>query len=465
MTTILVLCEHQQPHNIFTELNEFYDIEIVNSVEEVFDRISKRDISLTFVPYSIFRKDPYLNRGFNIYQHPSLVYAETKDIDTPLSVIVLEFFNKMSLSYAIEERIRSWFFEKSVRSINFDDNFLDLVIEGKLLECVSHDFGNALTLILGFSDTLLDKIETDDEDRIYMENVMEAIDDAYNLVRRLISFKNLKSLSSNSEVTLLEFLEVGKKIWMKFVEKKYVINTIFQVPPNVKLSTDTRIIEYGLFHLLLKLKTFDTESISIAVYPIDYQGSNHWKFDLLAVIQKNPLEDVLISAELFSEEIKIFRRIDKSAVIEIIRDKKNSRIFISFMVEELIPQKDLASLINYIPKHIIVVDSEKEIRETLTRYFNKLGFNTSTSSDPVAALDLIKKHPTDIDAVLLDLNMEHMDLFHFQKEVRKLNSQIRLVAISGYNKLHCIDLGLLPKDMEFIQKPIDFKTLQFRFYN
>ena len=464
MTTILVLTKSNIP-SIFEAIGEFYEIVFVHEVVHIFERIARGGIGLTFIPYSISRKDPYITRGFHIYQHPYLIYSAKRDSDIPLSVISLDNFNKYSLSYIIEQKFESWAHEKLYYSIDMEDNSLDLFIEGKLLDSVSHDFGNALTLIIGFSNVLLEKIDPDDEDKVYLENVLDAVNDSYSLIRRLISFKNLKSLSVDTNLDLLRFLEVGEKLWRKFVEKKYELNTIFQVPSGIKINTDLRLIEFGIFHLLLKLKSFDTTSTSIAVYYVKVEEKSQWKFDFLAEIQKNPLMEVMIVAELFSSAIKIFRRVDLNALIEIVRNEENSQVFISFIVEEKPELTDLSTLVNYIPKHVIVIDPDTYIRETLTRYFTKLGFTVGAFKDTLSAFEVIEKSPKEIDTIMIDTKLEGEDLFRFQREVSRINSQIRVVAMSGSNRLHCLDLGLLPKEMEFIQKPIDFKSLQLKFYN
>jgi len=464
MSTILVLVESDIP-SIFEEIGEFYEIEFVHEVVHVFEMIARGGIGLTFIPYSISRKDPYITRGFRIYQHPYLIYSVKRKSDIPLSVISLDIFNKISLSYIIEQKFESWSHEKLYYSIDIEDNSLDLFIEGKLLDSVSHDFGNALTLILGFSNVLLEKIDPDDEDKVYLENVLNAVNDSYNLIRRLISFKNLKSLSADTNFDLLQFLDIGEKLWRKFVEKKYELNTILQVPKGIKISTDLRLIEFGIFHLLLKLKSFDTTSTSIAVYQVKVNEESYWKFDFLAEIQKNPLIEVMIAAELFSSTIKIFRRIDPNLLIDIVRNEEYSQVFISFIVAEKPELTDLSTLVNYIPKHVIIVDPDSYICETLTRYFTKLGFTVGAFRDALSAIKAIEKSPKEIDSIMIDAKLEGEDLFEFQKKVGRLNSQIRIVAMSGSNRLHCLNLGLFPKEMEFIQKPIDFKSLQLKFYN
>lgn len=79
--------------------------------------------------------------------------------------------------------------------------------------------------------------------------------------------------------------------------------------------------------------------------------------------------------------------------------------------------------------HVLVVDDEATIRESLAMLLISKGYKVSTAKDGFDALLLLRKVTPDL--ITSDLNMPNMSGFEFLSVLRRRFPQIPVVAISG----------------------------------
>lgn len=107
------------------------------------------------------------------------------------------------------------------------------------------------------------------------------------------------------------------------------------------------------------------------------------------------------------------------------------------------------------PKHILVVEDNKEIQDSLKIALEVEGYNVFTADNGKEALSALGKMPTPC-LILLDLMMPVMNGWEFVEEVGKdlLLSSIPIVVVSAYG-----DKRGTPKTEGYIQKPVDLDAL------
>ncbi len=109
---------------------------------------------------------------------------------------------------------------------------------------------------------------------------------------------------------------------------------------------------------------------------------------------------------------------------------------------------------------VLLVDDEETVRALGKRMLEHIGFSVLTADDGRKALDIYREHAAEIDLVVLDYTMPHMDGEETFRELRRLNPEVRVMMSSGYNE-HEISERLSGKGMTgFIQKPYDLHTLR-----
>ena len=102
---------------------------------------------------------------------------------------------------------------------------------------------------------------------------------------------------------------------------------------------------------------------------------------------------------------------------------------------------------------VLVVDDEETVRTVSAHMLRRVGFDVLTAEDGRDALELFKKHPEQIDCVLLDLAMPHMDGRETLRELRRIQPGIRVLFTSGYNEQTANDEFAGVQLTDFIQKP------------
>ena len=82
---------------------------------------------------------------------------------------------------------------------------------------------------------------------------------------------------------------------------------------------------------------------------------------------------------------------------------------------------------------ILLVDDEESLLILGTRILEFLGFAVLTAADGEQAVNLYREREKEIDLVLMDLTMPHMDGVEAFGELRQLNPEVRIVLASGYS--------------------------------
>jgi nitrogen-specific signal transduction histidine kinase len=83
---------------------------------------------------------------------------------------------------------------------------------------------------------------------------------------------------------------------------------------------------------------------------------------------------------------------------------------------------------------ILVVDDEPMVRESIRRTLEHLGYKVLFAKDGVEALAQYRTHGAQISLVLLDLIMPRMGGEQTLRELKALNSEVKVLITTGYNE-------------------------------
>ncbi len=81
---------------------------------------------------------------------------------------------------------------------------------------------------------------------------------------------------------------------------------------------------------------------------------------------------------------------------------------------------------------ILIVDDEVSVCNMLHRIFEREGCNVLEAEDGIKALEILKQHPQEINLIILDMVMPHMNGKDTFTNIRKLYSDIPVLLSSGY---------------------------------
>ncbi|MDD2735138.1 MAG: PAS domain S-box protein [Desulfuromonadaceae bacterium] len=109
--------------------------------------------------------------------------------------------------------------------------------------------------------------------------------------------------------------------------------------------------------------------------------------------------------------------------------------------------------------NVLLVDDEETVRGIGTEMLKELGFNVITAEDGRDAVEKFKA-TQDFAFVILDLTMPHMDGEQCFRELRQLNSDIKVIMSSGFNEQEVTEKFVGKGLAGFIQKPYKLSVLR-----
>lgn len=103
---------------------------------------------------------------------------------------------------------------------------------------------------------------------------------------------------------------------------------------------------------------------------------------------------------------------------------------------------------------IVIIDDEPQVcRGYKDELFWNYNFkNIKLFTDPREALGHIKEHKEDIDIILLDLQMPHIDGIEMITKIKNIDKQVKIIVISAFSHLDKVKNALnVIKDEDIIK--------------
>ena len=110
-------------------------------------------------------------------------------------------------------------------------------------------------------------------------------------------------------------------------------------------------------------------------------------------------------------------------------------------------------------EHIMVVDDEKEIRETCRMMLSHLGYRVTTSGAPHKVLALIEQAQPPVDLVITDQTMPKMTGLDLTEEIRRRYPSIPVILCTGYSDRLNYDIAREAGACDLLMKPVDLHGL------
>ncbi|NOR45534.1 MAG: response regulator, partial [Candidatus Delongbacteria bacterium] len=364
---------------------------------------------------------------------------------------------------------------------------------GTLAGGIAHDFNNILSGIVGAISILTYKLNKNEELpkgllREYLDIMEESGKRAGDIVQRLLTLSK-KQTTNLEPVDLTEVIDHVEKICLNSFDKRIEMQKI-STKNNTFIFADFTQIE----QLLLNLSINSSHAMTIMRSEHEKQGGilTFEINDNVDLKEINKFTDVSKGQEFIKIVIHDTGVGMKSDIIKQIYEPFFSTKDTEFgtglgltMVYNIVNQFngfiDVESTPNvgtvfsvYFPKYdsslyiknaaddlhltkgsgiILVIDDELVLRELSTSMLNQCGYEVITASDGVEGLKLYREKHSQISAVILDMVMPKMNGKETYIELKKLNSEIKVLLASGFTRddrvEEVLDLGVT----DFIQKP------------
>jgi DNA-binding NtrC family response regulator len=113
-----------------------------------------------------------------------------------------------------------------------------------------------------------------------------------------------------------------------------------------------------------------------------------------------------------------------------------------------------------IPKRLLVVDDEKDMRDLLAEYLSGLGYEVTCAASGQESLQIYKQGNFDI--ILSDLVMEPMGGLELLDNIRDINPDAIFIMITGYPSIKSSIEAIKKGANDYITKPFVLSEIKLK---
>lgn len=358
---------------------------------------------------------------------------------------------------------------------------------GRLAGGVAHDYNNMLSIIVGYTEMLMEKVRPENPLHADLIGILKAAQRSSDITRQLLAFARKQTIDPkvidlNAVVeSMLRMLRrlIGEDIdlaWLparRLWTVKIDPSQIDQILANLCVNARDAIGGVGKV-------TIETANISIdSAYCEIHQGFMPGDFLMLAVSDNGRGMDEEIREKIFepffsTKGLTEGTGLGLATVYGIVKQNNG---FINVYSE---PGKGTIFKI-YLPRHIgdvprmiaanrtltpkgngetlLLVEDEPSILQMAEIMLKRIGYEVLSAGTPSQALAIAKKQAGNIDLLMTDVVMPEMSGRHLAQEIHSLCPKARTLFMSGYTANVIAHNGVLDEGVNFIQKPFSLHEL------
>lgn len=358
---------------------------------------------------------------------------------------------------------------------------------GTLAGGIAHDFNNLLSIILGYTDIVIESLPEDSQNASDLQEVYKAASRAKDLVSQILSF----SRQDNQELMPL-------KIHLILKEAMTLLRSTIPTTIDIRLNLDsncksvladpTQIHQVILnlctnaYHamrdhdgvLSIKLESVvlprDDNNTRVHIQPGEYVklSISDTGIGISKHIQEkifDPYFTTKAKGEGTGLGLAVVHGIVKQYNGEITVDSKpDEGTTFSVYLPAIKENKESISNENSftLPRgneSILIIDDDEKIAKINKRMLEELGYHATALTKSEEALNSFQQTPESIDLVITDMTMPHMTGAELAKKLLAIRPDIPIIMCTGFsdqiNKDEAIRIGI----SDFIMKPVNKMTL------
>jgi len=359
---------------------------------------------------------------------------------------------------------------------------------GRLAGGVAHDFNNLLTVILSYSDLLLEDLPGNAAQRDDVAQIRKAAEGASALTRQLLAFSRQqvlepKVLDLNDTVTGIEKL-------LKRVLREDIALSATLAADAGRIRVDPGQLEQVLMNLAVNARdamprggklTIETANVDLDESDTQaYPAAKPGRYVMLAVTDTGSGMDAATQARIF-EPFFTTKEIGKGtglglATVQGIVQQSGGFILVysepghgtAFKI--YLPRvNDAVSAAESPPAEprrgtetILVVEDVTVVRDVTRQMLQRYGYQVLEAADGPAALRLAASYDAPIHLLLTDVVMPEMNGRDLAERLRESRPDMAVVFISGYTDDAVVRHGILQRGIAYLQKPFTPRSLALK---
>ncbi|MBA3004132.1 MAG: PAS domain S-box protein [Desulfurivibrio sp.] len=358
---------------------------------------------------------------------------------------------------------------------------------GLLAGGVAHDYNNMLTVILGYAELALRKVDPVQPLYADLKEIIKAGKRSTDITRQLLAFARKQTivpvvLDLNQAVeSMLNMLRrlIGENIdlaWLPGAELAPVKMDpvqIDQLLANLCVNARDAIVDVGKV-------TIETGNVAFdEAYCAEHPGFVAGEYVLLAVsddgcgMDKKTL-DQIFEPFFTNKEVGQGTGLGLSVVYGIVKQNNGFinvysepekgttfKIYLSRYADQVfkIKRERIAEIPLSHGEMVLVVEDEPALLKMSKLMLEKLGYRVIAASTPHEALGVAEEHAGEIHLLLTDVVMPGMNGCDLAERMQTRNPRLKILFMSGYTANVIAHRGVLGEGTNFIQKPFSMNDL------
>ena len=396
-------------------------------------------------------------------------------IDVEITAHELTFYGRpaqMVLAYDVTERR---VLEEQLRQSQ------KMEAVGQLAGGVAHDFNNLLTVITGYSDLTLRRLDNESPFRSSLEEIKKAGERAASLTRQLLAFSRKQVLQPKVLQLNAIVADVDKMLRRLIGED---IDPLTLLEPSLgQIKADPGQIEQVILNLAVNARdampqggklTIETQNVYLDnQYARRHTAIQPGNYVMLAVSDTGCGIDAETQVRMFepfftTKEQGKGTGLGLSTVYGIVKQSGGHlwvysevgkgttfKIYLP-RIDEVIESDETRSALAELPQGretVLLTEDEEQVRQMIRTILEMGGYRVLEASGGEEALTLYEQHEGQIDLIMTDVVMPGISGRELAQSLETLHPGIRVLYMSGYTDDAIVRHGLLDQEIAFLQKP------------
>ena len=358
---------------------------------------------------------------------------------------------------------------------------------GRLAGGVAHDFNNMLSVILGYTEIVMDNVSPEGPLFIELQEIRKAAERSAGLTRQLLAFARKQTIAP-SVLSLNETVEGMLKMLRRLIGED--IDLVWQPATGLwKVNMDPSQIDQILANLCLNARDSISgvgrvliEAENWSMEEGDCEGGDSFRpgdYVRLSIsdngrgMEKEILDHVF-EPFFTTKEIGKGTGLGLATIYGIVQQNKGFvnvysepgqgstfSIYLPRYSEEL--EKTMVYETHDNPKGgwetILLVEDEPAIMKMTQALLKNMGYTVLAANTPNEALHLAKTHTGQIHLLITDVVMPEMNGRDLSRSLLAILPHLKQLFMSGYTADVIAHHGMLDEGLNFIQKPFSRKQL------
>lgn len=330
---------------------------------------------------------------------------------------------------------------------------------GQLAGGVAHDVNNALAVIVGAAELLLDGRKPEEAREKFTKMILQASERAGDLTKKLLAFAR-KSPEETHPVDMKTVIEdtaailrhtVDRNIQI-FVDDRASATTVMGDEAllqtsilNLGINASQAMQSGGTITFVLDNITLDRDYCQMAQFSVE--PGQYLQIAVCDTGSGIPLESLpRIFEPFFTTKDRgkgtglglavVYGAIQKHrgaiTVYSHVGDGTIFHVYLPVSEKSVIPRTEAA--ITHGTGTVLVIDDDELIRATTRTMLSDLGYEVFEASNGVEGMKVLEELPNQIDLALVDMVMPVMNGREVINEIHKLDNRIPIVVSSGFSK-------------------------------